>query len=289
MRSFDEGQVKRLVEFTQEQVSPSTRRIRGAGDVCMYLVEGTEKAALIDTGYGVGDLKGYIKTLTDKPLFVLITHGHVDHVAGAGQFEEVYMNHADIALAKEHSDVEMRKKSICHGDAKLYATLTQADFIPAFTGEFLPLQDGQTFDLGGVTLKMLALRGHTNGILTVLNVQDRTIMFGDACGVGVLLFLEESTNIEDYRANLLKMKQNEPLYDQVLREHGKFESPCSVLEDCIEACDHILAGTDDAMRSEFMGLVAYRAFAVDEKGKRLDGKEGNVLYTREKIHAGSKH
>ena len=50
----------------------------------MYLVEGTEKAALIDTGYGVGNLKGYIKTLTEKPLIVLITHGHLDHVAGAG-------------------------------------------------------------------------------------------------------------------------------------------------------------------------------------------------------------
>ena len=251
----------------------------------MYLVEGTEKVALIDTGYGVGDLKGYTETLTDKPLVVLITHGHLDHVGGAGQFEQVYMSHADIALAQEHSDLEKRKQAICHGDAQACATVTPADFIPPFTGEFLPLQDGQMFDLGGVTLKLLALRGHTNGIMTVLNVQDRTIMFGDACGVGVLLCLPESTNIEDYRANLIKMQHNEPLYDQVLREHGAFESPCSVLEDCIEACDNILAGTDDAARTEMMGLVAYRAFAVDAKGRRLDGKEGNVLYTPKKIHA----
>lgn len=251
----------------------------------MYLVEGTEKAALIDTGYGIGDLKGYIKTLTEKPLIVLITHGHLDHVAGAGQFEQVYMNHVDIALAKEHSLVEKRKEAIQHSAPQLFAKLADEDFISPFTGEFLPLQDGQMFDLGGVTLKLLALRGHTSGILTVLNVQDRTMMLGDACGVGVLLCLPESTNIEDYRANLLNMRQYEPLYDQVLREHGAFESPCSVLEDCIEACDKILAGTDDAVRTEMMGLVAYRAFAVDAKGRRLDGKEGNVLYTPKKIHA----
>lgn len=274
-----------MVKFTQEQVSPSTRRIRGVGDVCMYLVEGADKAALIDTGYGIGDLKGYVETLTEKPLIVLITHGHLDHVAGAGQFEQVYMNHADITLAKEHSMVEMRKAAMRNSAPQLLAGLTEEDFIPPFTGEFLPLQDGQTFDLGGVTLKLLALRGHTNGILTVLNVQDRTIMLGDACGVGVLLCLPESTNIEDYRANLINMQHNEPLYDQVLREHGKFESPCSVLEDCIEACDHILAGTDDAVRTEMMGLVAYRAFAVDEDGKRLDGKEGNLLYKPEKVYA----
>ncbi len=275
-----------MVEFTQEQVSPSTRRIRGAGDVCMYLVEGTEKAALIDTGYGIGDLKGYVETLTKKPLMVLITHGHLDHAAGAGQFEQVYMNHADITLAKEHSMVEMRKAAMRHGDPQLLAGLTEEDFIPPFTGEFLPLQDGQTFDLGGITLKLLALRGHTNGIMTVLNVQDRTIMLGDACGVGVLLCLEESTNIEDYRANLINMQQNEPLYDKVLREHGTFTSTCHVLEDCIEACDKILAGTDDAVRTEMMGRVAYRAFAVGKDGNRLDGKEGNILYSPQKVHAG---
>ena len=251
----------------------------------MYLVEGTERAALIDTGYGIGDLKGYIKTLTEKPLIVLITHGHLDHVAGAGQFEQVYMSHADIALAKEHSLVEKRKEAIQHSAPQLFAKLADEDFISPFTGEFLPLQDGQMFDLGGVTLKLLALRGHTSGIMAVLNVQDRTIMLGDACGVGVLLCLPESTNIEDYRANLLNTRQYKPLYDQVLREHGAFESPCSVLEDCIEACDNILAGTDDAVRTEMMGLVAYRAFAVDAKGRRLDGKEGNVLYTPKKIHA----
>ena len=42
----------------------------------MYLVEGSETAALIDTGMGSGDLAAYIKTLTKLPVIVLITHGH---------------------------------------------------------------------------------------------------------------------------------------------------------------------------------------------------------------------
>jgi glyoxylase-like metal-dependent hydrolase (beta-lactamase superfamily II) len=61
----------------------------------MYLIEGKEKAALIDTGVGVGDLKPFIRELTDKPLIVLVTHGHVDHALGAVSFDEVYMSHID--------------------------------------------------------------------------------------------------------------------------------------------------------------------------------------------------
>ena len=45
-----------------------------------FLVEGEEKAALIDTGCGIGDIAGIVRELTDKPLVILITHGHHDHI-----------------------------------------------------------------------------------------------------------------------------------------------------------------------------------------------------------------
>ena len=47
---------------------------------------------LIDTGYGVGDLKGYIEDTFHVPYEVLITHGHVDHASGCQQWNTVYMN-----------------------------------------------------------------------------------------------------------------------------------------------------------------------------------------------------
>ncbi len=58
-------------------------------EVISYIAIGEEAAALIDTGYGMGDIKGLAEELTDLPLTVITTHTHVDHIAQNHQFERV--------------------------------------------------------------------------------------------------------------------------------------------------------------------------------------------------------
>ena len=74
-----------------------------------FLVEGEEKAALIDTGCGIGHLAETVRELTDKPLVILITHGHFDHDGGIKQFPgvPVYLHSADGRLM--HQTVAMLK------------------------------------------------------------------------------------------------------------------------------------------------------------------------------------
>ncbi|MCJ7550582.1 MAG: MBL fold metallo-hydrolase, partial [Anaerolineae bacterium] len=55
----------------------------------VFLLIGQDKAMLIDTGMGIGDLRGAVRKITDKPLVVVISHGHVDHTGNARQFEEI--------------------------------------------------------------------------------------------------------------------------------------------------------------------------------------------------------
>ena len=62
------------------------------GSEYMYLLEGNEKALLLDTGYGVGNLRECVERLTDKPILVANTHYHPDHSAGNGEFEEVMVS-----------------------------------------------------------------------------------------------------------------------------------------------------------------------------------------------------
>ncbi len=270
-----------MIHFTSEKLSPSITRIRDGSDVCEYLIEGRERAALIDTGYGIGDLKGYVETLTEKPYEVFVTHGHVDHAAGAGQFPEVRMNLGDTELAKEHCTLSFRKEIIA-SNTKL--TLSEEDYQPQRQEAFTDLRDEETFDLGEVTLRWIHVPGHTKGMMVPLVEEERTVLFGDACGVGVLLALPESLTVEEYLESLKKLQGFEPRYDTVLRQHGTCCSTKRVLEDNIENCEAILAGTDDKVPATLMGKPCLKARAVDEAtGGRLDGREGNILYDPERI------
>lgn len=270
-----------MVRFESEKISPAITRIKDGSDVCEYLIEGSERAALIDTGYGIGDLKGFVETLTEKPYDVFITHGHVDHAAGASQFPEVRMNLADMDVEKEHCTVEFRKEMV-KSHTKL--NVEDADFVPQRTESFTDLQDGEVFDLGGLTLRWIHVPGHTKGMMVALVEEERTVFFGDACGVGVLLALPESGTVEGYLKSLKKLKGFEDKYDTVLRQHGTYCSTKRVLDDNIENCELILAGTDDKVPAEVMGKACYRARKFDPAtGARLDGHEGNILYDPERI------
>jgi len=77
------------------------------GSVYMYLLVGAEKALLVDSGYGLLDLKTVIKTVTDKPVMCICTHGHLDHAPGACQFEEAYIHSKDYDVYNQHTSSEL--------------------------------------------------------------------------------------------------------------------------------------------------------------------------------------
>ena len=68
----------------------------------MYLVVGEEKAALIDTGMGFPGLRQLVERLTDKPVIVLNTHGHLDHIGGNDEFGCIYLHPDDLVVYAEH-------------------------------------------------------------------------------------------------------------------------------------------------------------------------------------------
>ena len=68
---------------------------------CMFIILGKERALVVDTGMGYCDFKAIIEQVTTLPYTVVLTHGHIDHAGGWGQFEEVYIHPLDIEMAKE--------------------------------------------------------------------------------------------------------------------------------------------------------------------------------------------
>lgn len=273
--------------FTSEKISENIIRIRDICGVYQYLVIGDEKACLLDTGCGFGNLREYVETLTDKDYFVILTHGHIDHASGASLFEDkgIYMNLLDKELLKVHTAFEVRKEH-----AKVInetAEIPKSEYNPLFNGELLPLTDGQEFDLGNLTIQAIHTPGHTQGMTMILIKEERTILFGDGCGVSVLILDEYASSVSEYLDTLLTLKNYENQYDYIIRNHGTGKSPKDLLDNVIECCKCVINGTDDKYPARNIPIKVENAFFAkalkDNSTDRVDGKEGNIVYTLDKI------
>lgn len=268
--------------FKKEKLSKHITRIVDIASVACYLIEGDEKACLLDTCCGYGDLKEYVKKITDKELFVILTHGHYDHTGSAALFDTVYMNEKDIPVLEKHNKYRLL---YLEEDKKVIPSLqdiTPNDLNPLLTKTPKPMNDGDVFELGSIKIQMVSVPGHTPGMMCALIPEERTIFFGDACGMNVLLHDEFSSDVASYRDSLIRLKNIEDKYDQIFRNHGSFTNGKDLLGNVIECCEDILCGKDDHHPVQMYGKTLYEAKRT-ENGMRIDGKNGNIVYAQDKV------
>ena len=273
--------------FKLEQVTDKLTRIIGSTGENMYLAVGNERALLIDTGVGLGSLKAVVTELTDKPITVVITHGHVDHAFGAAEFDDVYMSSKDNDIFQLHSDMGTRMGYCQMSPLDWVRSAGPESYLPAATG-FKELNDGDVFELGGLTIEIYAFPGHTIGSMTVLFKEERLLLTGDAANLATFMFFSGSPSIEAYRETILEYKARmEGKYDKILLSHGSDVLEPELLDVLVETCDAIMTGTDNGIRMDFMGEEAYAAFEMafhPETGfGRVDGKRGNIVYSKKNI------
>ncbi|MBQ6451181.1 MAG: MBL fold metallo-hydrolase [Solobacterium sp.] len=78
------------------EIAPKTWMINEFGSNNMYVIEGSERALVVDAGTAYCDFRKIIESLTDKPYDVAITHAHPDHIGMMHQFERVYVNKLEL-------------------------------------------------------------------------------------------------------------------------------------------------------------------------------------------------
>jgi hydroxyacylglutathione hydrolase len=272
------------MEFFQcEKIGECVTKISDLSGVYAYLIEGNKQAALLDTCTGIGNLKVLVEGMTDKPLIVICTHGHVDHAGGAYGFDTVYLNEKDDDLAKVHTTVEFRSGGVRSSIET--GTISLADFVPQRDGDYRNLVDRQVFDLGGISLEAISLPGHTQGMTCILIRELRSLLLGDGCNSFTFLFSPEASTVDQYKISLQNLLRHEDQYDTVWFSHGHNQGPKTIVNECIELCDEIMAGKTDNVPFNFMGQNALIAKVMNPDFSRVDGKIGNIVYNPLKIHA----
>ena len=152
--------------------------------VMMYLIVGEERALLFDTGYGFVPFRHLIDEVTDKPLTVVCSHGHDDHILGCFQFGEAWIGDGDLELCLSNDNPEQKEKQIISRRNKTpdIDALVDRDAYFATTLEnckFHIAHDGDVFDLGGLTLRVYAIPGHTKGSIGLYCPEKKAVFTGD--------------------------------------------------------------------------------------------------------------
>lgn len=269
--------------FKIETITPSMKSITDLTKVRSFLIEGTKSAVLVDTGTGVGHLAEFVRTVTQKPLSVLCTHAHPDHMGAVEEFDTVYLNEKDFEMAHNRCGME-RRREYAEFMLEREIDVNSLYFIPARTRGYQKLLPEMEFDLGGVTVKALEFPGHTQGMMAILIKEERNVILGDACNRRVFLFSEESSMVAEYRKACYEFKTSYgKLFDTLYMSHGPLTLDYSLLQNMIDTCDDILAGRDDKVEIDFMGEKAYLAKKEISPGVREDGKIGNIAYALHKL------
>lgn len=226
----------------------------------LYLLIGTEKAMLIDCGMGIGDLRTAVERMTDKPLYVVISHGHVDHTGNARQFKEIWINPKDKgapipqSLEKRKYDVRRiakRQKGSIGGAYSMFRLYPYDIDVDLRDEAELPMPvihdmyDGEQFDLGGGRIvTAYDCPGHSKGEMVFLDEQTRSLFCGDALNynLGAMDMPAEATL--KYLKRIDAMKDR---YDGIYNGHHDFRAMGVPLgEDCmanvIAMLEDVLAG-----------------------------------------------
>lgn len=252
--------VYRLTEGTYAIYEPNQFE-----EAISYLVEGSARAVLIDTGNGIGDVRAVAEVLTDLPLSVVLTHEHYDHVAGAWRFDRItaYDDAASLARMLEGRSNESLQKYVT--EEYLWKPLpAQWDpstwTIPSIEPDEL-VTDGDVIDLGGRTLEVIYTPGHSPGSMSLLDSSTRLLFTGDHFFPGPLYAYPEDVVLEDYIASNLRLVERLDEFDWVLSGHNDPWVSSEVIPRVSQAFETILAGGGEF--SEADGLRRYRFEGFD--------------------------
>lgn len=234
-----------------------------AEEVISYLIVGTRRALLFDTGLGIGDMKRLTGSLTGLPILVVNSHTHNDHVGDNWQFGHVAaldtgFTRQSAKGSRADAQAELEPGNLCGNlpagfDANAYATrpwtITQW------------MHDGSKFDLGGRTLEVIATPGHTPDAIALLDRANGLLFTGDSYYPGPIYLYRPETNLDAYEHSIAKLAALAPHLKLLLPSHNAPVSDPQVLPTLLKAFREMRGGHKAPVVSENNYLYEFEGFS----------------------------
>lgn len=257
-------------ELYVKEVRPGVFLMDEAHEATGYLVIGRDRACVIDTMNGYTNVYEAARRLTDLPLIVVNTHGHPDHIYGNVWFDEAYMNPDDGALAREF--------------------VQEPEFVEACQKyglrmpPFKDIRPGDTIDLGGRTLEVYGLPGHTPGGILLLLREDRILFTGDSVNHHLWMQLDGCLPLHEFVKELDKVMFLEDRADIILHGHARDADDISLMRCMKRGIEEICEGKteDDRPYRWFDGEDLQHSYQC-EPGKRYQQDDHVICYRADNV------
>lgn len=180
-----------------------------------FLFVGDKNALLVDTCFGNnGSLKGVVDQLTDKPIIVINTHADDDHTGYNCEFGAVLMHPSEFAVYQSHR--------------------------PGM--QVLPVWEGEVIDVGGQSLEVIHLPGHTPGSIGLLDRKNRILVGGDSISYTPVFMFTAERSLQAHQESMKKLLKIQDSFDVIFSSHGPLKVEKEQIRRFIDAADMILAG-----------------------------------------------
>jgi len=229
-----------------------------------YLIEGEDKALLFDSGNGIGNMANLVKSLTKKPISVLNSHSHYDHVGGNYAFENIHGLNTKFTIERQtgHKNadisIEASQQALCK---PLPKGVTEENHIgrPYKITQFI--YDGHIFDLGNRQLQVTHTLGHTPDALILIDENQGLMFTGDSYYSGPIWLYAPETNLAQYQNSLKIMIDKSKNIKQLLPAHNTPLADPKLLIKALAGIQMVIDGGVQA-KPQGEGMVEY---IVDEK------------------------
>src|SRR2546427_1021689 len=215
-----------------------------AEEVISYLIVGHKQALLFDTGMGISDIRKVTSKLTSRPVVVLNSHTHNDHVGGNWQFAFVYGMDTDFTRknskgSREDAQAEITPDQLCGDLPKGFNPKTYATK-PWRISHFI--HDGFKVNLGGRTLEVLSTPGHTPDAISLLDRENGLLFTGDTYYPAPIWLFRPETDFDAYVASVKRLAALAPELKLVLGAHNIPVAEPSVLPRLVNAIQAVRSG-----------------------------------------------
>ena len=184
--------------------------------VRFFLLTGSERALLIDSGMETHNALELAKELTDLPISLLNTHADGDHLGSCHEFPCFYMHLSEAS-------------NYFHGREPRGGTI-------------LPVADGDILDLGGRPIRVIAIPGHTPGSIALLDQNSRFLFSGDTVQAGDIFMFGVQREIHAFLLSLKRLNGMTDTFDRIIPSHAEMPLSPSVIGDLITGTEQVLSG-----------------------------------------------